>query len=85
MTEEPENIVLKQLSILRGEMQEGFAVLNKNVGALAQTLVGVQRDIRALQRDVGSLKDSVATLGIAVDEHSRRLDRIEQHLNIGHA
>jgi hypothetical protein len=60
-------------------MQEGFAnvsrridVLDQKVGSLAQTLVGVQRDIRRLT-------DTVGTLGAAVDEHMHRLDRIEQH------
>ena len=43
---------------------------------MATTLVGVQRDIR-------SLKSEVATLGVAVDDHTHRLDRIEQRLGIG--
>jgi hypothetical protein len=54
MPDDPENIVLKQLSLLRGEVQEGFAKItaeqvrtDENVGALASTLVGVQRDIRS--------------------------------------
>jgi len=55
MADEPENIVLKQLAAMRGEMQEGFAALTRRVdgldhkiGAMAQTLIGVQKDIRAL-------------------------------------
>jgi chromosome segregation ATPase len=48
---------------------------NEKLGAVAQTLIGVQRDIRSLQREV-------ATLGVAVDEHTRRLDGIEKRLGL---
>ena len=89
MTNEPENLILKQLAILRDEMREGFAKLtaegaitNEKLGTVAQTLVSVQRDVRGLQRDVSMLKDSVGTLGIAIDEHTRRLDKIEKHLGL---
>jgi chromosome segregation ATPase len=82
MTAVPENLVLKQLSSLRAEMQEGFAEIrttaaqtNEKLGAVAQTLVGLQRDVRNLQREV-------ATLGVAVDEHTHRLDRIEKRLGL---
>jgi hypothetical protein len=50
---------------------------------VAQTLVAVQRDIRNLQRDVRTLDDRVATLGIATDAHTDRLDHIEKRLGIG--
>jgi ABC-type transporter Mla subunit MlaD len=82
MADEPENMVLKQLAALRGEMQQGFDNLTKKVdaldhkvGAMAQTLIGVQKDIRHLINSVG-------TLGAAVDEHTHRLDRIETRLNL---
>jgi hypothetical protein len=42
---------------------------------MAQTLVGVQRDVRDLKREV-------ATMGAAVDEHTRRLDRIDERLGL---
>ena len=44
--------------------------------AMAQTLVGVQRDIRSLQA-------TVAMLGVAIDGHTHRLDEIEKRLGIG--
>lgn len=82
MAEEPENIVLKQLAALRSDMQQGFAsvradltTLTEKVEGMAQTLVSIRRDVRALQGDV-------ATLGTAVDGHSRRLERIEQRLGL---
>jgi hypothetical protein len=75
MAEEPENLTLKQLAALRSDMQAGFAALNTKVGAIAQTLVGMQKDIHGL-------KDNVAVLAVAVDEHTHRLDRIEKHLGL---
>ena len=87
--DEPENLVLKQLAALRGDMQtlrdemrEGFTAVNKNVGALAVTLVGVQRDIKELRRDVDRLDNTVATLGVAAAAHTDRLDHIEDRLGI---
>jgi hypothetical protein len=82
MSDEPENLVLKQLAGLRDEMREGFAAVNKNIGAMAQTLVGVQRDVKELKRDVARLDETVTTLTIAVAAHNDRLDVIEQHLGI---
>lgn len=68
---------------LRTEMQQGFAALREEqahttekLEAMAQTLVGVQCDIRSLQREV-------TTLGVAVDGHTHRLDRIEKRLKHG--
>ena len=92
MADELENLTLRQLSLLREEMQQGFAKIlaeqvrtNEHVGSIAATLVGVQRDIRGLQREVTGLKDSIATLGIAVDEHTHRLDRIEKRTGLADA
>ena len=59
---------------VRGEL----AAINEKMGGMATTLVGIQRDIRGLQ-------GTVATLGVAVDEHTRRLDRIEQRLGLTEA
>ena len=82
MTNEPENLVLKQLASLREVVEKGFATLgervdslDKKVGGMATTLVGVQRDVRTLQA-------TVETLGAAVDDHTHRLDQIEKHLGL---
>jgi predicted nucleic acid-binding Zn-ribbon protein len=79
---EPENLILKQLAAIRDDIASARAEtradidhLNHKVGTIAQTLV-------AVQRDVSVLKDSVGTLAIAIDEHSRRLDRIEKRLGL---
>jgi len=49
---------------------------NEKVEDIAQTLVSIRRELRSLQTEV-------ATLGTAVDGHTRRLDQVEQHLGIG--
>lgn len=84
MTPAPENIVLEQLRLvreemaaMRGELNQKIDALDHKVGSLAQTLIGVQRDIRRLT-------DSAGTLGAAVDEHTHRLDRIEKRLDMMH-
>jgi hypothetical protein len=60
-----------------------LTVTNEKIGGIATTLVGIQRDIRSLQA-------TVTTLGVAVDDHTHRLDHmgvrldhIEKHLGIG--
>jgi hypothetical protein len=84
MTSEPENIVLEQLRLLRADIARieekfdgKFDNLTHKMGSTAQTLVAIQRDLHGIKRDVSGLKDTVATLGIAVDEHTLRLDRME--------
>jgi hypothetical protein len=52
-----------------------LAAMNEKMGGMATTLIGIQRDIRSLQ-------GTVATLGVAVDQHTRRLERIEQRLGL---
>jgi hypothetical protein len=65
------------------ELYELRTETGQKLGAVAQTLVAVQRDIRNLQRGVGTLDDRLATLGIATDAHTDRLYDIEKHLGIG--
>jgi hypothetical protein len=68
------------IASLRDDMQQGFAKMERRfsglegkVDGLAGTLVGVQRDVRRLS-------DNVTTLGAAIDDHTRRLDHIEERL-----
>lgn len=84
MTSEPDNIVLEQLRLLRADLarienktDSKFDDLTHKVGMMAQTLVAMQRDLNGIKRDVSGLKDTVGTLGIAIDEHTLRLDRME--------
>ena len=72
-------MILKRVEdVLAGQtvLTQRIDALDRTVGGLATTLVGVQRDLRGLQA-------TVATLAAAVDDHTHRLDHIEKHLGIG--
>jgi hypothetical protein len=79
MVEVSLEMVLKRVEdVLAGQtvLTQRIDALDRTVGGLATTLVGVQRDLRGLQA-------SVATLAAAGDDHTHRLDHIEKHLGIG--
>jgi hypothetical protein len=82
MAEEPPNLVLAKLEEIRKEQ----ARTSEHVGALANSLVSMRREfVRAhdeIQRDLASLKSSVSALVVSVDDHSRRLERIEARLGL---
>jgi septal ring factor EnvC (AmiA/AmiB activator) len=89
MGDEPENLILKQLAALRGdvqslrdEMRDGLGKVENKIGAMAGAVVGVQRDVKELRRDVARLDETVTTLGIAVAAHNDRLEHIEDRLGI---
>jgi hypothetical protein len=42
-------------------------------------------NILSVQRDIRRLTDTVATVGALVDEHTDRLERIEERLGLAHA
>jgi hypothetical protein len=42
-------------------------------------------DILSVQRDIRRLTDTVATVGALADEHTDRLERIEERLGLAHA
>jgi hypothetical protein len=74
------------------EIQVGQEATTHKIGAIAETLVGLKRDIFTLDARMDSLEVSVhrigkdiATITIAVDEHTRRLERIEKKLDLTHA
>jgi hypothetical protein len=79
MTEEPDNLTLRQL---RTEMQEGFAKLTTEqaltslkIGTLGEGMVSMRESIEGLRNDM-------RMVSLAVDEHTTRLDRIEVRLNL---
>jgi hypothetical protein len=88
MAEEPTNIVLIKLDEIRGEQE----VMNAKMGAMADTLVGIKRDIQTLDARVDSLELSihrlqadVGAIAVAVGEHTRRLEQIGKKLDRTHA
>jgi hypothetical protein len=79
MVEANLELVLKRVEdVLTGQdaIRAELRVLTEKVEGMAQTLVGVRRDVRALQNEM-------ATLGVAIDGHSHRLEEIEKRLGIG--
>jgi hypothetical protein len=51
MTEPPKDLVLEQLRLLRGDFERiecKFDDMSHTVGAMAQTMVSVRRDVRRL-------------------------------------
>ena len=79
MVEASLELVLKRVEdVLAGQtvITQRIDALDRTVGGLATTLVGVQRELRGLQA-------TVATLGASVDDHTHRLERIEERLGIG--
>jgi septation ring formation regulator EzrA len=71
--------VLAGQDAIRAEVKavrEEQARTTSKLEAMAQTLVGVQRDTRSLQA-------TVAMLGVAIDGHTHRLEEIEKRLGIG--
>jgi len=73
------DMIWKRLEEMQADLKAArtdLTGINEKLGGIATTFVGVQRDVRSLQ-------GTVATLGVAVDDHTHRLDRIEQRLGIG--
>jgi hypothetical protein len=79
MSEEPPNLMPLKLEEIRKEQ----ARTNDNVGALASSIVSMRREFERahadIQRDLASLRSSVSALVVSVDDHTRRLDKIEAH------
>jgi hypothetical protein len=86
---EPDNLVLEQLRLMRADLGTLKDELGRRIGALAESLVGIKKDIRILDSRMDALDVSVhrvgqdiGTLALAVDEHTQRLDRFESRLNL---
>jgi predicted nucleic acid-binding Zn-ribbon protein len=86
MTEEPPNIVLIKLDEIRREQ----GTTNAKIGAIAETLIGIKRDIQTLDTrvenveiNISRIHSDIKTLAVAFDEHTRRLDHIEKRLGVG--
>jgi hypothetical protein len=86
---EPDNLVLEQLRLMRADIGTMKDELGRKIGALAESLVGIKKDIRivdsrldALDVSVHRIGQDIGTLALAVDEHTHRLERMEDRLNL---
>ena len=79
MSEKSPNLMPLKLEEIRREQ----ARTNDNVGALANSIISMRREFERahadIQRDLASLRSSVSALAVSVDDHTRRLDKIEAH------
>jgi len=65
MADEPDNIVLKQLALLRTDMQQGFDSLRTELASLNETVTSLARTQVTMQRDLRNLNDRVNILTAA--------------------
>lgn len=84
MIDQPDNLILELLRTIRAEQAE----TNAKLGAMAQSMVSMRKDVSNLDMRVGKLEDTVQgmradvrMIAIAVDEHTHRLDKIEARLD----
>jgi len=89
MTTEPENLILRKLQEMRAENAAQFAAIaardektQAQIGVLAQGLNSVRTELQGIRADVKRMSDHIHEIAMAVDHHTTRLDRIEQHLGL---
>jgi len=89
MTEQPENHTIRLLQEMRTENAAHFAEIaardekaQAQIGVLAQGLNSVRTELQGLRADVKNMSDHIREIAMAVDHHTDRLDRIEQHLGL---
>ena len=80
-----QDLIFETLKAIRAEL----SLNSEKIGAMAQAVVGVQREMhdlkqetRDMRQDIRTLHDAMSVLSIAVDEHTRRLDRINERLGL---
>lgn len=92
MADEPDNLVLEHLRAIRAELGENTL----KIGALAESMVSMRRDINDLGKrvdnldkrvdhltgSIDALRADMRMIAIATDEHTRRLDRIDARLRL---
>ena len=82
MTTEPENLILRKLQEMRTEIAAQFAGIaardektQAQIGVLGNALNSIRAELIRVRENIGEIT-------IAIDHHSDRLDRIEQHLGL---
>jgi hypothetical protein len=63
--DELENLTLKQLALLREDMQAGFAKIHAELASLNESARALARADVAIQRDLRAVKDRVTILTVA--------------------
>ena len=87
MTDQPDNIVLELLRVMRSEIGEITAkqeATNLKIETLAGSMVSMRKDIYSLESVVQGMRGDLRMIAIAVDGHAQRLDKIEALLTVTH-
>ena len=89
MIEPPENLILHKLQEMRVEIAARDEKTQAQIGVLAQGLNSVRTELRGIhvelkdiRGEIRDIRNTIHELALAVDHHTSRLDRIEQHLGI---
>jgi predicted nuclease with TOPRIM domain len=78
MTDETENLILEHLKRFQGGQERIERELKEVKGRLSQVEIGTA----AVRGDVAHLSGDVASLRLAFDTMSERIDRIERRLEL---
>ena len=82
MTDQPENLILHKLQEMRAELAARDEKTQAQIGVLAQGLNSVRTELRGIRDELKDIRTHIHELALAVDHHTSRLDRIEQHLGL---
>ena len=89
MTTEPENLILRMLQEMRGEnaardekTQAQIGVLAQGLNSVRTELQGIRTELKDVRGDMKRMNDHINEIAMAIDHHTTRLDRIEQHLGL---
>lgn len=74
--------VLKEVQAGQAEQKADTAELRAQIATLAQGQVNMRVEITGMRSDIKVLTGYVQEVAIILDHHSRRLDRIEHHLEL---
>ncbi|MGO9172208.1 MAG: hypothetical protein ACLP7P_09615 [Rhodomicrobium sp.] len=89
MNEQPDNHTIRLLQEMRAEIAAQFAQIaardektQAQIGVLAQGLNSVRTELQGVRADMKRMSDHIHEIAMAVDHHTDRLGRIEQHLGL---
>jgi hypothetical protein len=78
MADEPRDLVLEQLRLIREEQ----ALTSRKIGAIAEGVVSIRKRLDDLDARMEAIRADMHMVTLAVDEHTIRLERIETRLNL---
>jgi hypothetical protein len=80
MADEPENLTLKLLREIRGEMREGFEKTFGDLAAVRASVSELQHEVAAMRVDQGRTNELLAKVHETQQSHGARLNTIDGRL-----